>query len=45
LKMAQVSMYALPYHPMSLIESNVFVMAGIAVAIIIRSKAIRKKAK
>lgn len=32
LKMAHVSMYALPYHPMSEMESKVFVIAGIAVA-------------
>lgn len=36
-------MYALPYHPMSWIEPKVLVMDGMAVAMMRRSKATRKK--
>jgi len=42
LKMAAVNMYALPYQPMSSMEWNSSVMLGIAVAMIIRSKATTK---
>src|SRR2546421_8190864 len=42
LKMAAVNIYALPYQPMSSMEWNSSVMLGIAVAMIIRSKATRK---
>ena len=42
MKPAAVSMYALPYHPMSSMLLNVFVIAGIAGPMIVRSRATRK---
>jgi len=42
MKPAAVSMYALPYHPMSAMLLNSFVMAGIAGPMMVRSRATRK---
>ncbi|RII14402.1 hypothetical protein CUC08_Gglean003981 [Alternaria sp. MG1] len=42
MKPAAVSMYALPYHPMSPMLSNSFVMAGIAGPMMVLSRATRK---
>jgi hypothetical protein len=40
---AHVSMYALPYQPMSEMDPNSLVIAGIAVEMMMRSRATRKR--